>query len=48
VTVEDLIAQVRRRKLDRFEHIMVLGGRRFIYLVEKAFSGRRAERRWPG
>jgi hypothetical protein len=41
VTAEDLGVQVRRRKLDRYERIVVMGGRRFIYLVEEAFSGRK-------
>jgi hypothetical protein len=39
--VEDLITLVRRRKRDRYERIVVLGDRRFIDLVEEAFSGRK-------
>lgn len=41
LTLEELKVQVRRRKLDQFERITVLGGRRFIILVEDAFSGRK-------
>ena len=39
--LEDLRAQVRKRKLDRYERIIVMGGRRFIILVEDAFHGRK-------
>lgn len=41
LTLEELKAQVKKRKLDRFERITVLGGRRFIILVEDAFPGKR-------
>jgi hypothetical protein len=32
---------VKRRKLDRYDRIVVLGGRRFIILVEEMFPGRK-------
>ena len=41
LTLEELRAQVRRRKLDLFDRVTVMGGRRFIILVEDAFSGKR-------
>lgn len=39
--LEVLRAQVRKRKLDQYEQIVVMGGRRFIILVEDAFHGRK-------
>ena len=41
ISVNELRAQVRRRKLDRYDRIVVMGGRRFIILAEEAFSGRK-------
>jgi hypothetical protein len=41
--LEDLRAQVRKRKLDQYERIIVMGGRRFIILVEDAFPGKRVK-----
>ncbi len=41
MSLEALRAQVQKRKLDRYEQIIVMGGRRFIILVEDAFQGRK-------
>ncbi len=41
LTLDELKVRVRKRKLDQYERITVLGGRRFIILVEDAFPGKR-------
>lgn len=41
LTLGELQAQVKRRKLDRFDRITALGGSRFIILVEDVFPGKR-------
>lgn len=39
--VEQLRLQVRRRQLDDYDTVVVLGGKRFILLVEESFPARR-------
>ncbi|MBI0582616.1 MAG: hypothetical protein ISF22_00155 [Methanomassiliicoccus sp.] len=41
ITLDGLRTQVKKRKLDRYERLVVMGGRRFIFLVEEAFPGRK-------
>lgn len=41
VSIVTLASQIRRRGLDRYQRIVVLGGRRFICMVEDAFGGRK-------
>jgi hypothetical protein len=41
IGLDELRAQVRRRKLDQYDRIVVMGGRRFIILVEDVFPGRK-------
>lgn len=41
MTVEQLREHVHRRKLDDYDAVVALGGRRFILLVEDVFRGTR-------
>lgn len=40
ISVDDLADQVVRLQLDRFENIVVLGGRKYAEMVRTAFRGR--------
>jgi len=40
ISVDDLADQVVRLGLDRFEKIVVLGGKNYVEMVRKAFRGR--------
>ena len=40
ITIDELILQVRQKKLDDIENVVVLGGKRYASIAEKAFPGK--------
>jgi len=40
ITIDQLVQQIKQKKLDGIENIIVLGGKKYTSIVEKAFPGK--------
>ena len=40
ITIDELMIQIRQKKLDEIENVVVLGGKRYAAITEKVFLGK--------
>jgi hypothetical protein len=40
ITIDELIQQIKQKRLDEIENVVVLGGKRYATIAEKAFLGK--------